>query len=110
MLEADEQDSLELQPPRAGTHRAPTPPVVCHRPLILLFGSFPIHVSGRIKPVPAPTSSALMRSDSDLDSDDGHTGVPWTEQERGHLLRPQNGSLRNGQGPVRGKKHREELL
>ncbi|XP_054619286.1 dyslexia-associated protein KIAA0319-like protein isoform X1 [Dunckerocampus dactyliophorus] len=82
MLEADEQDSLELQPHRAG----------------------------RIKPVPAPTSSALMHSDSDLDSDDGQVGVPWMEQERGHLLRPQNGSLRNGQGPARGKKHREELL
>ncbi|KAM9838581.1 dyslexia-associated protein KIAA0319-like protein [Aulostomus maculatus] len=82
ILEADEQDSLELQPPRAG----------------------------RIKPVPAPTSSALMHSDSDLDSDEGHGGVPWTEQERGHLLRPQNGALRNGQGPARAKKHREELL
>ncbi|XP_041665595.1 dyslexia-associated protein KIAA0319-like protein [Cheilinus undulatus] len=82
ILEADEQDSLELQPPRAV----------------------------RLKPVPAPTSSALMHSDSDLDSDDGQGGVPWTEQERGHLLRPQNGSLRNGQGPVRGKKQREELL
>ncbi|GAA6233205.1 dyslexia-associated protein KIAA0319-like protein homolog, partial [Lates japonicus] len=82
ILEADEQDSLELQPPRAA----------------------------RLKPVPAPTSSALMHSDSDLDSDDGQGGVPWTEQERGHLLRPQNGSLRNGQGPARGKKQREELL
>ncbi|KAM8766412.1 dyslexia-associated protein KIAA0319-like protein [Acanthopagrus schlegelii] len=82
MLEADEQDSLELQPPRVA----------------------------RLKPVTAPTSSALMHSDSDLDSDDGQGGVPWTEQERGHLLRPQNGSLRNGQGPVRGKKQRDELL
>ncbi|XP_034747396.1 dyslexia-associated protein KIAA0319-like protein [Etheostoma cragini] len=82
MLEADEQDSLELQPAR----------------------------TARIKPVPAPTSSALMHSDSDLDSDEGQGGVPWTEQERGHLLRPQNGSLRNGQGPVRSKKQREELL
>lgn len=66
--------------------------------------------SARVKPGPAPTSSALMHSDSDLDSDDGQGGVPWTEQERGHLLRPQNGSLRNGQGPARGKKQREELL
>ncbi|XP_036948365.1 dyslexia-associated protein KIAA0319-like protein [Acanthopagrus latus] len=82
MLEADEQDSLELQPPRVA----------------------------RLKPVTAPTSSALMHSDSDLDSDDGQGGVPWMEQERGHLLRPQNGSLRNGQGPVRGKKQRDELL
>lgn len=82
ILEADEQDSLELQPPR----------------------------TARLKPVPAPTSSALMHSDSDLDSDDGQGGVPWTEQERGHLLRPQNGFLRNGQGPARAKKQREELL
>ena len=51
-----------------------------------------------------------MHSDSDLDSEDGQGGVPWTEQERGHLLRPQNGSLRNGQGPARAKKQREELL
>ncbi|KAF7667262.1 hypothetical protein LDENG_00069960 [Lucifuga dentata] len=48
MLDADEQDSLELQPSRAG----------------------------RMKPVPAPTSSALMHSDSDLDSDEGNGGVP----------------------------------
>ncbi|XP_071381433.1 dyslexia-associated protein KIAA0319-like protein isoform X2 [Centroberyx affinis] len=82
MLEAEEQDSLELQPPRAG----------------------------RLKPAPAPSSSALMHSDSDLDSDDGQGGVPWTDRERGHLLRPQNGSLRNGQGPPRNKKQREELL
>ncbi|KAM6899393.1 dyslexia-associated protein KIAA0319-like protein [Xenentodon cancila] len=82
MIEAEEQDSLELQLPRAT----------------------------RLKPVPPPTSSALMHSDSSLDSDDGQGGVPWTEQERGHLLGPQNGSLRNGQGPARAKKQREELL
>uniref|UniRef100_A0A3Q0S944 KIAA0319 like n=1 Tax=Amphilophus citrinellus TaxID=61819 RepID=A0A3Q0S944_AMPCI len=64
----------------------------------------------RLKPVPAPTSSALMHSDSDLDSDEGQGGVPWKDQERGQLLRPQNGSLRNGQGPARAKKQREELL
>lgn len=66
--------------------------------------------TARLKPMPAPTSSALMRSDSDLDSDDGQNVVPWKEQERGHLLRPQNGSLRNGQVPARSKKQREELL
>ncbi|XP_005739745.1 dyslexia-associated protein KIAA0319-like protein [Pundamilia nyererei] len=82
MLEADDQDCLELQLPRAA----------------------------RLKPVPAPTSSALMHSDSDLDSDEGQGGIPWTDQERGQLLRPQNGSLRNGQGPVRAKKQREEQL
>ncbi|XP_013887360.1 dyslexia-associated protein KIAA0319-like protein [Austrofundulus limnaeus] len=74
MLEGDEQESLELQLPRAA----------------------------RLKPVPPPTSSALMRSDSEFDSDEG--------QERGHLLRPQNGSLRNGQGPPRALKPREEHL
>uniref|UniRef100_H2M1C1 KIAA0319 like n=1 Tax=Oryzias latipes TaxID=8090 RepID=H2M1C1_ORYLA len=78
ILEAEERDSLELQPPRPA----------------------------RLKPVPAPTSSALMRSDSDLDSEDAQGGDPWTEQERGKLLRPQNGSLRNGQGPPRHKKRR----
>ncbi|XP_062342948.1 dyslexia-associated protein KIAA0319-like protein [Osmerus eperlanus] len=82
MLEAEEQDSLELQAPRPG----------------------------RMKPAPPPSSSALMHSDSDLDSDDGQGGVPWTDRERGHLLRPQNGSLRNGQGPPRTKKQRDELL
>ncbi|XP_017294560.3 dyslexia-associated protein KIAA0319-like protein [Kryptolebias marmoratus] len=74
MLEADERDGLELQLPRAA----------------------------RLKPVPPPTSSALMHSDSEFDSDEG--------QERGHLLRPQNGSLRNGQGPPRALKPREEHL
>lgn len=82
MLEAEEQDGLELQVPR----------------------------SGRMKPAPPPSSSALMRSDSDLDSDDGQGGIPWTDRERGHLLRPQNGSLRNGQGPLRAKKQRDEHL
>lgn len=82
ILEEEEQDCLELHPPRAG----------------------------RLKGVPAPTSSALMRSDSDLDSDEAPD--LWTngEQERGKLLRPQNGSLRNGQGPARPKKQRDELL
>ncbi|XP_046690535.1 dyslexia-associated protein KIAA0319-like protein isoform X2 [Silurus meridionalis] len=82
MLEGEDQDSVELHPTRAA----------------------------RMKPVLAPSSSALMHSDSDLDSDDGQAGVPWTDRERGHLLRPQNGSLRNGQGPHRTKKQREEFI
>ncbi|XP_034016277.1 dyslexia-associated protein KIAA0319-like protein [Thalassophryne amazonica] len=82
MLEADEQDGVTLQLQRLA----------------------------RLKSVPVPSSSALMHSDSDLDSEDGHAGVPWTDQERGHLLRPQNGSLRNGQVPARSKKQRDELL
>lgn len=87
-----------------------SPHLTRHHFDILLFLSLLLPPPARMKPVPAPTSSALMHSDSDLDSDDGQGGVPWTEQERGHLLRPQNGSLRNGQGPARGKKQREELL
>ncbi|KAJ8384968.1 hypothetical protein AAFF_G00196340 [Aldrovandia affinis] len=71
MLEADEQDSLELQLPRAG----------------------------RLKPPPPPTSSSLMRSDSDLDSDDGQGGRTWTERERGHLLRPQTERCAMARGP-----------
>uniref|UniRef100_A0A4W5KJV9 KIAA0319 like n=1 Tax=Hucho hucho TaxID=62062 RepID=A0A4W5KJV9_9TELE len=82
MLNGEEQDSLELHPPRAG----------------------------RMKPAPALSSSALMRSDSDLDSDDGQGEVPWTDRERGHLLQPHNGTLENGQGPTSSKKQREELL
>ncbi|XP_027031335.2 dyslexia-associated protein KIAA0319-like protein isoform X1 [Tachysurus fulvidraco] len=82
MLEGEDQDSIGMHPPRAA----------------------------RLKPVPVPSSSALMHSDSDLDSDDGQAGVPWTDRERGHLLRPQNGSLRNGQGPHKTKKQREEFL
>ncbi|XP_023200816.1 dyslexia-associated protein KIAA0319-like protein homolog isoform X1 [Xiphophorus maculatus] len=74
ILEGEEQEVMALQPPR----------------------------TTRLKPAPGPASSALMHSDSDLDSDEG--------QERGHLLRPQNGSLNNGQGPPRAKKPREELL
>uniref|UniRef100_A0AAY4CM88 PKD domain-containing protein n=1 Tax=Denticeps clupeoides TaxID=299321 RepID=A0AAY4CM88_9TELE len=82
-LQDDEQDSLELQTPRA---------------------------AGRLKAVPPPSSSALMRSDSELDSDDGQGGTSWTDREKGQLLRPQNGSLRNGHGPLRAKMQREELL
>uniref|UniRef100_A0A3B3QLR6 KIAA0319-like n=1 Tax=Paramormyrops kingsleyae TaxID=1676925 RepID=A0A3B3QLR6_9TELE len=65
---------------------------------------------GRLKPLAPPVSSSLMHSDSDLDSDDGQAGTPWSERERGHLLKHQNGALRNGQGPLRAKKQREELL
>ncbi|XP_051520354.1 dyslexia-associated protein KIAA0319-like protein [Myxocyprinus asiaticus] len=82
MLERDEQETLELKIPRAG----------------------------RLKSVPAPTSSALMLSDSDLESEDGQAGIPWSDRERGKLLPPQNGSVRNGQGPHKPKIQREALL
>ncbi|KAA0710348.1 Dyslexia-associated protein KIAA0319-like protein [Triplophysa tibetana] len=82
MLDEDEQETLELQLPK----------------------------TGRMKPLSVPKSSALMHSDSDLESDDGQAGIPWSDRERGKLLPPQNGSLRNGQGPHKPKKQREELL
>lgn len=82
MLGEDEQETMELQLPR----------------------------TGRKKPLSVPTSSALMHSDSDLESDDGQAGVPWSDRERGKLLPPQNGSLRNGQVPHKLKNQREELL
>ncbi|XP_065147093.1 dyslexia-associated protein KIAA0319-like protein isoform X2 [Paramisgurnus dabryanus] len=82
MLGEDEQETLELQLPR----------------------------TGRKKPLSVPKSSALMHSDSDLESDDGQAGVPWSDRERGKLLPPQNGSLRNGQVPHKLKNQREELL
>lgn len=82
MLGEDEQETMELQLPR----------------------------TGRKKPLSVPKSSALMHSDSDLESDDGQAGVPWSDRERGKLLPPQNGSLRNGQVPHKLKNQREELL
>lgn len=82
MLGEDEQETLELQLPRAG----------------------------RKKQLSVPTSSALMHSDSDLESDDGQAGVPWSDRERGKLLPPQNGSIRNGQVPHKLKTQRQELL
>uniref|UniRef100_A0A673LJX2 Dyslexia-associated protein KIAA0319-like protein n=1 Tax=Sinocyclocheilus rhinocerous TaxID=307959 RepID=A0A673LJX2_9TELE len=83
----------------------------CRRYLSKIQRSYPCLIPpGRMKPVPAPTSSALMHSDSDLESDDGQAGIPWTDREHGKLLPPQNGSLRNGQGPHKPKKPREEQL
>ncbi|XP_051949288.1 dyslexia-associated protein KIAA0319-like protein isoform X2 [Xyrauchen texanus] len=82
ILERDEQEPMELQIPRAG----------------------------RLKSVSAPTSSALMHSDSDLESDNGQAGIPWSDRERGKLLPPQNGSIHNGQVHHKPKKQREELL
>uniref|UniRef100_A0A8C1RQ22 Si:ch211-193k19.1 n=1 Tax=Cyprinus carpio TaxID=7962 RepID=A0A8C1RQ22_CYPCA len=83
----------------------------CRRYLSKIQRSYPCLIPpGRMKPVPAPKSSALMHSDSDLESDDGQAGIPWSDRERGKLLPPQNGSLRNGQCPHKPKKPREELL
>ncbi|XP_044143562.1 dyslexia-associated protein KIAA0319-like protein homolog [Bufo gargarizans] len=53
-------------------------------------------------------NTSLMHSESELDSDDNT--YTWSDREKGKLLRPQNGSLRNGQASHKNKNQREELL
>ncbi|KAM9320140.1 dyslexia-associated protein KIAA0319-like protein homolog [Gastrophryne carolinensis] len=53
-------------------------------------------------------NTSLMHSESELDSDDN--AYTWSDREKGKLLRPQNGSLRNGQASHKNKIQREELL
>ncbi|KAM8977389.1 dyslexia-associated protein KIAA0319-like protein homolog [Pelodytes ibericus] len=53
-------------------------------------------------------NTSLMHSESELDSDDNV--YTWSDREKGKLLRPQNGSLRNGQTSHKNKNQREELL
>ncbi|KAM3933359.1 dyslexia-associated protein KIAA0319-like protein homolog [Leptodactylus fuscus] len=53
-------------------------------------------------------NTSLMHSESEMDSDDNV--YTWSDHEKGKLLRPQNGSLRNGQASHKTKNQREELL
>ncbi|XP_044523996.1 dyslexia-associated protein KIAA0319-like protein homolog [Gracilinanus agilis] len=53
-------------------------------------------------------NSSLMHSESELDSDEAI--FTWPDREKGRLLRGQNGSLRNGQAPLKPKTPREEIL
>lgn len=53
-------------------------------------------------------SSSLMHSESELDSDDAI--FTWPDREKGKLLHGQNGSLPNGQAPLKARSSREELL
>ncbi|XP_068125203.1 dyslexia-associated protein KIAA0319-like protein homolog [Hyperolius riggenbachi] len=53
-------------------------------------------------------NTSLMHSESELESDDN--AYTWSDREKGKLLRPQNGSLRNGQASHKNKNQREELL
>ncbi|XP_039596747.1 dyslexia-associated protein KIAA0319-like protein [Polypterus senegalus] len=63
---------------------------------------------GRLKS-PTQMHTSLMHSDSELDSDE--TIFTWPDREKGKVLRNENGSVRNGQGPLKGiKQTREELL
>ncbi|KAG8588454.1 hypothetical protein GDO81_005983 [Engystomops pustulosus] len=61
-----------------------------------------------VKLKPSVQNTSLMHSESELDSDDNT--YTWSDREKGKLLRPQNGSLRNGQASHKNKNQREELL
>ncbi|NWI54515.1 K319L protein, partial [Calyptomena viridis] len=53
-------------------------------------------------------NTSLMHSESELDSDEAI--FTWPDREKGKLLRSQNGSVRNGQVPLKPKNQREEIL
>ncbi|OCT94767.1 dyslexia-associated protein KIAA0319-like protein [Xenopus laevis] len=53
-------------------------------------------------------NTSLMHSESEIDSDENT--YTWSDREKGKLLRPQNGSLRNGQTHHKVKTQREEVL
>ncbi|KAE8624216.1 hypothetical protein XENTR_v10005867 [Xenopus tropicalis] len=53
-------------------------------------------------------NTSLMHSESEIDSDENT--YTWSDREKGKLLRPQNGSLRNGQAHHKIKTQREEVL
>lgn len=53
-------------------------------------------------------SSSLMHSESELDSDDAI--FTWPDREKGKLLHGQNGSVPNGQTPLKTRSPREEIL
>ncbi|XP_037683677.1 dyslexia-associated protein KIAA0319-like protein homolog [Choloepus didactylus] len=80
ILDATDQESLELKP----TFRA------------------------GIKQKGPVLSSSLMHSESELDSDDAI--FMWPDREKGKLLHGQNGSVPNGQTPLKARSPREEIL
>ncbi|XP_054521636.1 dyslexia-associated protein KIAA0319-like protein homolog isoform X3 [Pan troglodytes] len=80
ILDATDQESLELKP----TSRAG----IKQKGLVL--------------------SSSLMHSESELDSDDAI--FTWPDREKGKLLHGQNGSVPNGQTPLKARSPREEIL
>nr|XP_058902819.1 dyslexia-associated protein KIAA0319-like protein homolog isoform X3 [Kogia breviceps] len=53
-------------------------------------------------------SSSLVHSESELDSDDAI--FTWPDREKGKLLHGQNGSVPNGQTPLKARSPREEIL
>ncbi|XP_008067386.1 dyslexia-associated protein KIAA0319-like protein homolog [Carlito syrichta] len=80
ILDATDQESLELKP----TSRA------------------------GVKQKGPTLSSSLMHSESELDSDDAI--FTWPDREKGRLLHGQNGSVPNGQTPLKARTPREEIL
>ncbi|KAM9106900.1 dyslexia-associated protein KIAA0319-like protein homolog isoform 3-T4 [Megaptera novaeangliae] len=80
ILDATDQESLELKP----TSRA------------------------GVRPKGPMLSSSLMHSESELDSDDAI--FTWPDREKGKLLHGQNGSVPNGQTPLKARSPREEIL
>lgn len=80
ILDATDQESLELKP----TSRA------------------------GIKQKGPMLSSSLMHSESELDSDDAI--FTWPDREKGKFLHGQNGSVPNGQTPLKARSPREEIL
>ncbi|XP_045404244.1 dyslexia-associated protein KIAA0319-like protein homolog [Lemur catta] len=80
ILDATDQESLELKP----TLRAGT------------------------KQKGPTLSSSLMHSESELDSDDAI--FTWPDRDKGRLLHGQNGSVPNGQTPLKARSPREEIL
>ncbi|XP_036208392.1 dyslexia-associated protein KIAA0319-like protein homolog isoform X3 [Myotis myotis] len=115
ILDATDQESLELKP----TSRAGSCPLqLWTGRAVGKKGSFEWGLVGEsaqraqrgrgIKQKGPMLSSSLMHSESELDSDDAI--FTWPDREKGKLLHGQNGSVPNGQTPLKAKSPREELL
>lgn len=71
-----------------------------------LTGLSSLPAGGRQKG-PTPGSS-LMRSESELDSDDAI--FTWPDRDKGPRPQGQNGSVPNGQAPLKARGPRQEIL
>ncbi|XP_026915497.2 dyslexia-associated protein KIAA0319-like protein homolog isoform X5 [Acinonyx jubatus] len=115
ILDATDQESLELKP----TSRAASTQwnqskhlwgarLRTHSMLGTRASPLPSMLSRGIKQKGPMLSSSLMRSESELDSDDAI--FTWPDREKGKLLHGQNGSVPNGQTPLKARSPREEIL
>ncbi|XP_058574089.1 dyslexia-associated protein KIAA0319-like protein homolog isoform X1 [Neofelis nebulosa] len=115
ILDATDQESLELKPT---SRAAPTQwnqskhlwgaRLRTHSMLGTRASPLPSMLSRGIKQKGPMLSSSLMRSESELDSDDAI--FTWPDREKGKLLHGQNGSVPNGQTPLKARSPREEIL